>query len=163
MVDVDSFVASTYVPEPGNEGYRRIYPLKNFRWYSQTTKILLHEKRTPENFTTRKFPDLRYKEVYTMYLAEQYNHRQPVCNTHACTHACTHTHTNTHTHTHTHTTAMSAQCCAFYGPGSGPIHLDDVVCSGNENSLDECQHLGIGIHNCVHDEDAGVQCMYTKM
>ncbi len=47
------------VTEPGNEGYRRIYPLKNFRWYAQTTKILLHEKRTPENFTTRKFPDLR--------------------------------------------------------------------------------------------------------
>ncbi len=46
------------VTEPGNEGYHRIYPLKFFRWYSQTTKILLHEKRTPENFTTRKFPDL---------------------------------------------------------------------------------------------------------
>ncbi len=48
------------VTEPGNEGYRRIYPLKNFRRSARTTKILLHEKRTPENFTTRKFPDLRY-------------------------------------------------------------------------------------------------------
>ncbi len=61
---VDSLVASTYarpsVTEPGNEGYRRIYPLKNFRRYAQTTKILLHEKRTPENVTTRKIPDLRY-------------------------------------------------------------------------------------------------------
>ncbi len=28
------------VTEPGNEGYRRIYPLKIFRWYSQTTKNL---------------------------------------------------------------------------------------------------------------------------
>ncbi len=64
MVDTYSFVASTYVcpsvTEPGNEGYRRIYPLKNFRRYAQTTKNLLHKKRTPENFTTRKFPDLRY-------------------------------------------------------------------------------------------------------
>ncbi len=47
------------VTEPGNEDYRRIYPLKNFRRYARTTKILLHEKRTPENFTTRKFSDLR--------------------------------------------------------------------------------------------------------
>ncbi len=67
MVDTYSFVASTYVrpsvTEPGNEGYRRIYSLKNFRRYAQTTKILLHEKRTPEKFTTRKFPDLRYMYV----------------------------------------------------------------------------------------------------
>ncbi len=64
---VDSFVASTYVrpsvTEPGNEIYRRIYPLKIFRWYSQTTKNLLHEKRTPQKFTTRKFPDLRYLQT----------------------------------------------------------------------------------------------------
>ncbi len=64
---VDSFVASMHirpsVTEPGNEGYCtcRIYPLKIFRRYAQTTKNLLHEKRTPENFTTRKFPNLRYK------------------------------------------------------------------------------------------------------
>ncbi len=43
------------VTEPGNEGYRRIYLLKNFRRYALTTKILLHEKRTPENSTTRNF------------------------------------------------------------------------------------------------------------
>ncbi len=54
------------VTEPGNEGYRRIYLLKIFRWYSQTTKILLHEKRTPEVFTTRKFPDLRYVHTVTV-------------------------------------------------------------------------------------------------
>ncbi len=53
---VDSFVSVT---EPVNEGYRRIYPLENFRRYAQTTKNLLHKKRTPKNFTTRKFPDLR--------------------------------------------------------------------------------------------------------
>ncbi len=44
----------------GTRAVVEFYPLKNFRRYAQTTKILLHEKRTPENFTTRKFPDLRY-------------------------------------------------------------------------------------------------------
>jgi len=42
--------------------------------------------------------------------------------------------------------------------GTGPIFLDDVGCRGNETALDVCPHRGIGIHNCDHDEDAGVIC-----
>ena len=42
--------------------------------------------------------------------------------------------------------------------GKGLIHLDNVQCSGTEQNLTECQHNGIGIHDCVHSKDAGVAC-----
>ena len=42
--------------------------------------------------------------------------------------------------------------------GVGPIFLDDVNCTGNETNLADCTHSGVGVHNCRHDEDAGVIC-----
>ncbi|PIK51029.1 putative deleted in malignant brain tumors 1 protein isoform X5 [Apostichopus japonicus] len=47
---------------------------------------------------------------------------------------------------------------AYFGPGSGPIWMDDVHCVGHETSLDQCPHNGIGLHNCGHGEDASVRC-----
>ena len=41
---------------------------------------------------------------------------------------------------------------------SVPIWLDNVNCNGFESSLIECQHNGIGSHNCDHHKDAGVMC-----
>ena len=45
-----------------------------------------------------------------------------------------------------------------FNNGSGPIFLDNVVCTGVESSLLECQSNPIGEHNCDHSEDAGVRC-----
>ena len=46
-----------------------------------------------------------------------------------------------------------------FGGGTGPILLDEVQCVGSEDSLMECGHAGIGVHNCFRFEDAGVQCL----
>ncbi|XP_029949271.1 deleted in malignant brain tumors 1 protein-like [Salarias fasciatus] len=54
--------------------------------------------------------------------------------------------------------AQSALSNAAFGAGRGPIWLDDVYCSGNEPSISECRHLGFGVHNCGHHEDASVIC-----
>jgi deleted-in-malignant-brain-tumors protein 1 len=47
---------------------------------------------------------------------------------------------------------------APFGEGSGRIFLDDVQCFGFESRLVECRASPIGVHNCVHGEDAGVVC-----
>lgn len=41
------------------------------------------------------------------------------------------------------------------GSGFGDIVLDDLNCVGNETSLLSCQHAGLGINDCQHEEDAG--------
>nr|XP_014343396.1 PREDICTED: neurotrypsin-like isoform X1 [Latimeria chalumnae] len=51
---------------------------------------------------------------------------------------------------------------AYFGEGKGPIHLDNVKCSGSENLLEECVKRDNGTHNCWHSEDAGVICDYKK-
>ena len=46
-----------------------------------------------------------------------------------------------------------------FGQGSGPIWLDNVLCTGSESTLASCGHLGVGVtSSCHHHEDAGVKC-----
>ena len=52
---------------------------------------------------------------------------------------------------------------AFFGPGSGPIFLDDVNCTTAESDLTQCDHNGIGNHSCEHGDDAGVICRGNQM
>ena len=53
---------------------------------------------------------------------------------------------------------MATTAAAQFGEGEGPILLDDVRCSGGESHIVECKHRSIGVHNCDHQQDAGVFC-----
>ena len=48
---------------------------------------------------------------------------------------------------------------AKYGQGDGPILLDDLRCTGNEDYLWDCPHRGWGYDDCSHGEDASVDCV----
>ena len=59
--------------------------------------------------------------------------------------------------------AGKARSAAHYGNGGGEILLDNVQCGGNEHSIFNCIHSGIGVHNCGHHEDAGVECKFVSI
>ena len=47
---------------------------------------------------------------------------------------------------------------AEFGQGNGSILMDDVWCTGYEDSIIDCGYRGISDHDCDHSEDAGVVC-----
>ena len=59
-------------------------------------------------------------------------------------------------------TDATALSNAFYGQGSGPIHLDDVACTGTEIGILQCRYDSV-TSDCGHSEDAGVQCQIDSM
>ena len=46
---------------------------------------------------------------------------------------------------------------AYFGEGSGPIHLDSVECSGTEYNVTECEIAG-NTRQTTHSQDVGVKC-----
>ncbi|KAK1804129.1 hypothetical protein P4O66_020171, partial [Electrophorus voltai] len=59
--------------------------------------------------------------------------------------------------------AISWSHSAKYGAGTGKIWLDNVVCTGTENSIDKCVSRGWGNSDCTHEEDAGVVCKDERL
>ena len=49
-----------------------------------------------------------------------------------------------------------AHRAAYFGQGSGPVHIGTIQCDGTEQTIMDC-HLNYE-NNCVHSEDAGVEC-----
>ncbi|OBS66780.1 hypothetical protein A6R68_04672, partial [Neotoma lepida] len=54
--------------------------------------------------------------------------------------------------------ALAAPGGARFGPGSGPVWMDDVGCGGGEQALRDCPRSPWGRSNCDHTEDAGLVC-----
>ncbi|XP_060563145.1 deleted in malignant brain tumors 1 protein-like [Ruditapes philippinarum] len=47
---------------------------------------------------------------------------------------------------------------AHFGAGTLSIHFYDVKCTGNEKTLSQCTHRGLGTHNCSHNDVVGISC-----
>ena len=47
-----------------------------------------------------------------------------------------------------------------FGPGSGPIFLEQVNCDGNEDRILDCS-ASYGLHSCTHADDVAVVCEGT--
>ena len=45
----------------------------------------------------------------------------------------------------------------YFDSGTGPIHIDDLTCSGTETRLIDCQYDS-NTDDCDHTEDAGIAC-----
>jgi len=52
---------------------------------------------------------------------------------------------------------------AYSGPGTGPIWLDDVACSGTESSIFDCGHNGFAVKYCHHGEDVAIDCRWKNI
>ena len=58
---------------------------------------------------------------------------------------------------------------AYFGRGTGPILLDDLLCTGSEARLIDCPRSfsqGIGTYDSCwyrHGDDAGVRCVQRKL
>ena len=51
---------------------------------------------------------------------------------------------------------------APFGPGTGPIFLDNVACTGEEDMLTSCAYDS-NTADCFHSDDAGVTCVADCM
>ncbi|XP_063968258.1 scavenger receptor cysteine-rich domain superfamily protein-like [Lytechinus pictus] len=55
--------------------------------------------------------------------------------------------------------AENYSCCSAFGPGTGPILLDEVECEGTESNIGHCRRSDYETHDCDHSEDVGISCI----
>ena len=55
--------------------------------------------------------------------------------------------------------ARRAYGSAYFGPGEGPIWLDNLQCNDSESRLEDCPNKGWQVNDCTHNNDAGVECI----
>ena len=55
--------------------------------------------------------------------------------------------------------ARRAYGSAYFGPGEGPIWLDNLQCNDSESRLEDCPNKGWQVNDCTHNDDAGVECI----
>ncbi|XP_030058770.1 lysyl oxidase homolog 4 isoform X2 [Microcaecilia unicolor] len=60
-------------------------------------------------------------------------------------------------------TAKEAIFGAQLGQGFGPVHMNEVLCRGNEKSITECKFQEASRKGCLHEEDAAVRCNIPQM
>ncbi|XP_051546838.1 deleted in malignant brain tumors 1 protein-like isoform X2 [Myxocyprinus asiaticus] len=58
--------------------------------------------------------------------------------------------------------ALQAPRDAHFGPGSGPISMGNVSCTGSESTLKSCESNGWDALKCFHIHDAGVICSVSQ-
>ena len=56
-----------------------------------------------------------------------------------------------------------AKSGGYFPAGIGNIWIDDLSCSGSEQNIHDCNFPGWDVHNCNHNEDAGVICDPGKL
>ncbi|XP_063157062.1 deleted in malignant brain tumors 1 protein-like [Candoia aspera] len=54
--------------------------------------------------------------------------------------------------------ALAAAGAAKFGQGTGPVWMDQMNCTGEEDSLRKCPPKILTEHSCSHSKDAGVEC-----
>ncbi|XP_050982714.1 lysyl oxidase homolog 3B isoform X4 [Labeo rohita] len=59
--------------------------------------------------------------------------------------------------------AKEALTGARMGQGFGPIHMNEVQCTGHERSLWNCRYKNITAEDCKHTEDASIRCNVPYM
>ena len=53
---------------------------------------------------------------------------------------------------------IAAPMYAAFGEGRGPVWLTSLQCIGNEKSLLDCSHRGLGVGYSSHNRDVSVVC-----
>ena len=61
------------------------------------------------------------------------------------------------------TTGAVSLSNAHFGEGSEYILLDEVSCMGNEVGLINCAARPLGLHDCTHRDDVGVECLLGEI